>query len=45
MEDSHICQSVDMPNKNDYGMLFGVFDGHGGAEVANWTKENFKKVF
>ena len=43
MEDSHICQTVDMPNKNDYGMLFGVFDGHGGAEVANYAKENFKK--
>ena len=45
MEDSHICQSYDMPNKNDYGMLFGVFDGHGGAEVANYAKENFKKIF
>ena len=45
MEDAHICQTVDMPGKNMYGMLFGVFDGHGGAEVAAYAKENFKKVF
>lgn len=33
-----------MPN-GAYGMLFGVFDGHGGAEVAGFAKENFKKTF
>ena len=41
MEDTHICQSVDIPNS--YGMLFGVSDGHGGKEVADYAKENFKK--
>ena len=47
MEDTHICQAVDMPNaaSGDYGMLFGVFDGHGGSEVSAYSKENFKKVF
>ena len=26
-------------------MIFGVFDGHGGKEVAEYAKENFKKEF
>jgi serine/threonine protein phosphatase PrpC len=25
-------------------MLFGVFDGHGGKEVAIFAEENFKKI-
>lgn len=45
MEDTHICQLVDMPRKDEYGMLFGVFDGHGGAEVADYAQKNFKKTF
>ena len=45
MEDSHICKKVEMPNKEDYGMLFGVFDGHGGKEVAEYARDNFKKKF
>lgn len=43
MEDTHICEPVDIPN--GYGMLFGVFDGHGGAEVADYAKANFRKEF
>lgn len=43
MEDTHICEAVDIPN--DYGMLFGVFDGHGGKEVADYAKANFRKEF
>jgi len=39
MEDSHIAHT-DMENGVS---LFGVFDGHGGQEVALWVKENFKK--
>lgn len=36
-----------MPDKDsgNYGMLFGVFDGHGGNQVSEYAKENFKKVF
>jgi len=43
MEDSHIAESIDLPNKTQ-GSLFGVFDGHGGKEVAVFAKENFTKV-
>ena len=43
MEDTHICQSVDI--KDSYGHLFGVFDGHGGKEVAEYARDNFRKEF
>ena len=43
MEDAHITQAVDIPDS--YGQLFGVFDGHGGKEVADYARENFKKEF
>ena len=42
MEDTHICEEVQIGN--DIAMLFGVFDGHGGEEVAQYAKKNFKKV-
>lgn len=41
MEDAHIAFQV----KDDEAMIFGVFDGHGGKEVAQYCQENFKKVF
>lgn len=44
MEDAHICESVDV-GKDNYGMVFGVFDGHGGDEVAKYVKANFKREF
>mgnify|MGYP002376118137 CR=1 FL=1 len=37
MEDAHICSPIDL-GKGEKGMLFGVFDGHGGKEVAEFTK-------
>ena len=33
MEDAHIASNINLPN-GDKAMLFGVFDGHGGKEVA-----------
>ena len=34
MEDAHIAREIQLPATKDKGMLFGVFDGHGGKEVA-----------
>ena len=36
MEDSHICEEVKL-SSGDNGYVFGVFDGHGGAEVAKYV--------
>jgi serine/threonine protein phosphatase PrpC len=44
MEDSHITIAIDFPKSKTRGMLFGVFDGHGGKEVAVFAEENFKKI-
>lgn len=43
MEDSHITTEVDLPDGKK-GMLFGVFDGHGGKEVALYTEKHFTKL-
>jgi serine/threonine protein phosphatase PrpC len=35
-----------VPTSDNYkSMLFGVFDGHGGKEVAEFARENFKNNF
>lgn len=44
MEDSHITIAIDLPKSKTKGMLFGVFDGHGGKEVAVFAEEHFKKI-
>ena len=43
MEDSHIAEEI-ITGDGKKAMLFGVFDGHGGKEVAMFTKENFKDI-
>jgi len=40
MEDSHIAHIGLEPGGNS---LFGVFDGHGGQEVALYVKKHFAK--
>ena len=40
MEDSHIASSITLADGKK-GMLFGVFDGHGGKEVATYAREEF----
>jgi serine/threonine protein phosphatase PrpC len=44
MEDAHIASSIDLPKSNNKGMLFGVFDGHGGQEVAEHAKIHFQRI-
>ena len=43
MEDSHIACDID-DHQGKKAMLFGVFDGHGGKEVAQFAKDNFKNT-
>lgn len=43
MEDSHIADLDLGGNKNHH--LFGVFDGHGGMEVAEYVKRHFTQEF
>ena len=42
MEDAHITFEVKGDKNN--AIVFGVFDGHGGKEVALFCKENFQKI-
>jgi len=44
MEDEHIAKEVDLPGGKK-GMLFCVFDGHGGKEVAQYAKDRFTNIF
>ena len=43
MEDEHLAVEITLHDKSK-GMLFGVFDGHGGQEVATHAKKHFKKI-
>jgi protein phosphatase 1G len=45
MEDTHIADKITLPDDDGDAMLFGVFDGHGGQEVAQFAKDKFTKNF
>jgi len=40
MEDAHIATKIYFNDRTD-GLLFAVFDGHGGDKVAKFAKQNF----
>ena len=42
MEDAHI--TFDVKSDQNGATVFGVFDGHGGKEVAMYCQENFQAV-
>lgn len=42
-EDTHIAEIVELADKKK-GMLFGVFDGHGGDKVALDAKEKLTQI-
>ena len=43
MEDAHIAKEVALPDGRS-AMVFGVFDGHGGKDVAKYAEENYVRV-
>ena len=43
-EDDHLAQEVTQADGKK-GMLFAVWDGHGGKEVAEYAKNHFYKIF
>jgi serine/threonine protein phosphatase PrpC len=43
MEDSHIAREINLPD-GEKACLFGVFDGHGGKEVAQYAEKHFTDI-
>ena len=43
MEDAHIAEEIMLPDGKK-GMIFGVFDGHGGKEVAIFAQTHFTRI-
>lgn len=44
MEDTIISHKLDLPNGGE-AVLFGVFDGHGGKDVARFCQKHFFEMF
>lgn len=42
MEDAHVANAKF--NNNDNEALFGVFDGHGGREVAVFSNQHYEEI-
>lgn len=42
MEDAHVC--FELKKDSNEAIVFGVFDGHGGKEVAIFCKENIQSI-
>ena len=43
MEDAHVCLQIDLPD-GEKGMLFGVFDGHGGKGVSEFAEKRLGDI-
>lgn len=44
MEDAHIIHEVQLAD-GAKGLLVGVFDGHGGEDVAHYARQHFLAIF
>ena len=44
MEDAHIAKEIYLPKSKEKGMLLGVFDGHGGKDVAIFSESHFQAI-
>ena len=44
MEDTYISHPIDLPKDGEKGMLFGVFDGHGGDLASKFAMSHFKDI-
>jgi len=43
MQDAHISDEIILKDGSK-GLLFGVFDGHGNEKVAEFAKDNLKRI-
>ena len=45
MEDTYISHHIDIKGESKKGMLFGIFDGYGGKDIALFARKRFKDIF